>query len=272
MKVSLAVTDFDPPMANIVFRGSLDTIFSRTASFGYQGVELFIFSAQGVDADYLKSLLDDNGLEAAMLVAVGDLLSKGLNLSHPDPAMRQAYLDAAPVHLGLASKLGAKVPLGYNRGQLQPGESRAELEDRLAETLCAYHQVAYDLGVTLVLEPLNRFESNYINRVDEALELIRSLGLANLKLLLDTFHMNIEETSLPFAIMQARDHIGHVHFVDSNRGAPGHGHLNMREIYLCLREAGYSGYLGIEAEPRPDAETVAREGVAFVKRLQGELS
>ena len=270
MKVSLAVTDFDPPMANIVFRGSLDKILSRTASFGYQGVELFLFSAHGVDGDHLKSLLDDNGLEAAMLVAVGDLLSKGLNLSHPDPAMRQAYLDAAPVHLGLASKLGATVPIGYNRGQLQPGESRAELEDRLTDTLRRYHQIAYDLGVTLVLEPLNRFESNYLNRVEEAVELIEQLDLPNLQLLLDTFHMNIEETSIPLAIMQARDHIGHVHFVDSNRGAPGYGHLNMREIYLCLRESGYSGYLGIEAEPRPDAETVAREGFAFVKQLLSE--
>ncbi len=96
---------------------------------------------------------------------------------------------------------------------------------------------------------------------------MNALRLPNLKLLLDSFHMNIEETSIPLAIWMAKDHIAHFHFVDSNRRAPGLGHTDMREIYLCLKEIGYEGFLGVEAEPKPDPMLGARLGIEYIRML-----
>ena len=117
----------------------------------------------------------------------------------------------------------------------------------------------------VVLEPIKRYEVNYINTVDEALKVLDAFPAENLKLLLDIFHMNIEEQSIVGAIRKAGDRIGHVHFVDSNRWPPGYGHLDLKEIYRQLVAVGYRGYIGLEALPEPDPETGARNGLGYVK-------
>jgi sugar phosphate isomerase/epimerase len=128
--------------------------------------------------------------------------------------------------------------------------------------------MAAELRVMLVLEPINRYEMNYLNTVSEAMAILERVDLPNVTLLLDSFHMNIEESSIPLAITQARGHIGHVHFVDSNRWPPGFGHTNMPEIYMMLKSLGYEGYLGIETLPRPTPLEAARAGIAFVRKLE----
>jgi 5-keto-L-gluconate epimerase len=267
MKASISVANYEVPMPQIVFQGNLDSIFGTVSKMGYQGVELFLQTAEGVDPAPLKELLKKHQLEVAMLVAFTDLVRSGLSMSHPDPAIRKAFLDRAPVHLKLASSLEAKVPIGFIRGSLQPGLRREDQKGWLMESLVKYHQMARDFGVTLILEPINRYEINFINRAEEALEIVNALGLPNLKLLLDAFHMSIEEVSIPLAIWKAKDHIAHFHFVDSNRRAPGLGHTNMKEIFLCLKETGYQGFLGVEAEPKPEPLRAAQLGIEYIQWL-----
>jgi len=267
MQVTVSVTNAEMPLPAIMFQQDLASAFQTVSEIGYQGVELFLPSAEGVDAEKINDLLEKNGLKVGMLAAVGDLVGNDINMGHPDAGVRKTFLDRAPVHLKLASALDARVPIGFTRGYIRPGATKADVDGWFLESLKIYAKIAEDLGVTLVLEPINRHEINYINRTDQALEIIEKANLPNVKLLLDAYHMNIEEVSIARAILRAGKHIGHFHFVDSNRWAPGYGHTDMKEIYMCLREVGYEGFLGVEAFPEPDPITAARWGRDYIRML-----
>ena len=112
---------------------------------------------------------------------------------------------------------------------------------------------AHALDVPLLYEPLNRYETNLFNTVDDALAFLPTLRTRNVRLLLDLFHMNIEEADMASAIRRAGPMIGHVHFADTNRRAVGMGHLDVGPVAEALRAAGYDGWVSAEVRPLPDA-------------------
>ena len=126
-------------------------------------------------------------------------------------------------------------------------------------------------GVTLLLEPLNRYESDYPQTVEQGLEIMRAVGSPRLRLLADTFHMNIEETSILASLKAAGHYLGHVHLADSNRQAPGHGHLDISAVVETLRDIGYTGYLSLEVLPLPDTRVVAEDGLRTIRRVLAGL-
>ena len=123
------------------------------------------------------------------------------------------------------------------------------------------------MGVQLLLEPLNRYETNFANTAGEARQLIAEAELEGVKILLDLFHMNIEEVSLADAVRETGELAGYVHFADSNRQAPGRGHTDFAAVLDALIAAGYRGYLGMEILALPDDETALRGGLENTRRL-----
>jgi len=121
-------------------------------------------------------------------------------------------------------------------------------------------------GVDLIYEPLNRYETNLLKTVADGVAFVESLSTDRVKLLADLFHMNIEESNVADAIRQGRDHIGHVHFVDSNRAAAGFGHTDFGPIASALQEIDYAGYASVEAFPIPDADTTAAKTIETFKK------
>jgi D-psicose/D-tagatose/L-ribulose 3-epimerase len=142
--------------------------------------------------------------------------------------------------------------------------------------------VAQQNGVTLAMEPLNRFETYFLNTVEDAAKLCDEVGHPNVGLLVDTFHANIEEKNIADAYRKAKRHLKHVHTCENDRGAPGSGHVEWNDVFAALREIGYDGWLTIESfgfalggisaaasiwrdlAPTPDA--IAFEGVKFLKQ------
>jgi sugar phosphate isomerase/epimerase len=267
MKTSVSVKAEDVPVPMIVFEDTLEASFRKIAEIGYDGVELFMHSTQSPAASRIKGLLRDSGLQVGMLVALFDLIGNDVVMGHPEKAKRREFLDKAPYHLELAASVGARVPVGFTRGYIRPGTTEKDVRGWFVDGLHEYVKMAEDFGVTLVLEPINRYEINYINRVDEALPILDEVQSPNLKLLLDTFHMNIEEVSIPRAIRAAGDKIGHFHFVDSNRWPPGYGHTDLKEVFAELTKVGYEGFLGVEAIAKPSPETGARAGLSYIRTL-----
>lgn len=144
---------------------------------------------------------------------------------------------------------------------------RAARIEAATECLAECCRAAADANVTVLLQPLNRYESDYPNRLDQGLEIVAAVGATNLKLLADTFHMNIEEQSIDDALLRAAPYLGHVHLVDSNRRAPGDGHLDMESILHTLVEIGFQEYLSFEVLPLPNADQAAQCALSRIRRL-----
>ena len=126
---------------------------------------------------------------------------------------------------------------------------------------------AGDYGVPLLVEPLNRYETNLLNRVKDSLNFLEGVRAKNVKLLCDLFHMNIEETDIADSLRLAGDRLGHVHFVDSNRLAAGWGHTNIVAVVQALRDINYGGYISAEVLPLPDSDSAAKQAMAGFRKF-----
>jgi sugar phosphate isomerase/epimerase len=131
----------------------------------------------------------------------------------------------------------------------------------LAEALEELGQRAADNRQVLLYEPLNRYETNIFNSIEDAATFLDPLSTRDIRILADLFHMGIEESSIPEALRNAARYIGHVHFADSNRHAIGFGHTSVGPIIDALRQMGYAGYLSAEILPLPDSDTAARQTI-----------
>jgi sugar phosphate isomerase/epimerase len=135
----------------------------------------------------------------------------------------------------------------------------------LAASLDEFGERAARYGQPFLYEPLNRYETNLINRTVNAAGFLATLGTKNVRILADLFHMNIEEHDIVGALREAGPLIGHVHFADSNRQAMGFGHTSIKPIIAILREIGYAGYLSAEILPLPDPITAAEQTIAMFR-------
>jgi sugar phosphate isomerase/epimerase len=127
-----------------------------------------------------------------------------------------------------------------------------------------------DKEATLVLlEPLNRYEDHMLNRLDQAVELSRTVGRDSVKVMGDLFHMNIEEDDPAGSIRRADGYLAHVHLADSNRAQPGAGHNDFARSFEALRDIGFDGYLAMECAVRGDAKTVLPEVVRYLRSFMG---
>ena len=137
---------------------------------------------------------------------------------------------------------------------------------RLAPTTSRIAEYAAERDIRVGIEALNRFETHFINRHDQALALANEVG-PDVGVALDVFHMNIEETSLPEAILAGEEFIGHVHFVDSNRRPAGCGHIDFSPVASALHKIAYDRYASAEAFPYPDSDAAAQQTIETFRRF-----
>ncbi|MFJ6386923.1 sugar phosphate isomerase/epimerase family protein [Streptomyces sp. NPDC091972] len=191
-----------------------------------------------------------------------------------DAGQRRDALDQMKSQLTVIAEiggLGAQTPASYGMfsRRLPPFEPpRSEAEDReiLIEGLAELGEHARAQGVTLFLEPLNRYEDHMVNRLEQAADLIRATGLDSVRIGIDSYHMNIEEADPAAAILAHADVIGHAQVSDSNRFQPGAGHLDWPAWLGALHTIGYDGYLALECRLTGDPVEAVRSVPAFLKR------
>lgn len=264
MKISISVATHSSTMPQIMFAARFAEHCHLLATMGYEGVDLFFPRPHDVDVPEIKRILDAHGLRATMLAAMGDIMADGLFMN--DPAALPALLERSRTHLEMCARLDTMPNIGFIRGRHK--EQRAESLHHMGQGVAAYCALAASMGVDVLLEPICRYEIDSVNTTLEALELCHLAGTPpNLGLLLDLFHMNIEDPSLCGAIYQAGAHIRHVHFVDNTRAVPGMGCLPLQDIVACLKAVGYTGFLGIEAIPGATPVDEARRGLSFTRAL-----
>ena len=236
---------------------------ATAAKLGYDGVEVFAPNAEAVDTKQLKGLLEEHGLSLAAVGTGAGMVLGGLSLTDPDEGARSRAIEFVKSIIDLGGPFGAPAIIGSMQGRWGDGLSRDEALGYLGEALRRLGDHAQQHGVPLVYEPLNRYETNLINTTGEAARFLESLGDPNVTILSDLFHMNIEETNIAEGLRAGGRHVGHVHFVDTNRRPASCGHMDYGPIVQALNDIGYTGYLSAEALPYPDpfaaAETTIRQ-------------
>jgi len=269
MKLALAIPtpDVNVPIPLALLEGSFSERLRKAAQLGYDGVELMAARPGGLDAREIHARVSAQGLEVAAVASGAVYMVDGLTLLAADEEVGRRAVARLYALIDLAAALGAPlVTVGGFRGRLAWAGGGSPAWARLVETLGGAAGRAAAKGVRLVLEPLNRYESDVVNNAAEGLALIEEVGHSHLGLLLDTFHVNIEEPSLCGCFRQAMaaGRLWHVHLGDSNRLPPGQGHIDFGGIVAALRQVGYAGYLSAELLPRPDPDAAAAATIEYM--------
>jgi sugar phosphate isomerase/epimerase len=267
MKLSIVLSTHAAQFEAVAFKGDFETNIAKIAEWGYDGVELAIRDPKLIDVDELDRVISAYGLEVPAIGTGQAWGEEGLSFTSDDPTVRKAAIERIKSHIPLAKRLNAVVILGLIRGSTPKGQTHAQSMGYLVEALqeCAAEAASYN--VKYALEPLNRYETDLIHTVDEGLDLIERVGADNFGLLLDTFHMNIEEPIEEESIRQCGNRIFHFHVADSNRWYPGAGHLDFKSLLSILYSIGYQGYVSGEFMPMPNPDTAAKMSIDYLRQL-----
>jgi sugar phosphate isomerase/epimerase len=264
LKLAFALS-MQPTSFKAVTYGNWQKRISFLSDIGYDGIELAVREPGKIDKEELQKALAGHRMELTAIGTGQAFLEEGLSLSDKSPAVRKKTVARIRQHIELANDFGSQVIIGLIRGNCKPGigDRGMHFLGESCKEICDY---AANSNTTVTIEPINRYETCFLNTVSETVSFISKIGYERLKILLDTFHMNIEEKDICESIGDARGHISHMHFSDSNRKYPGAGHINFREIAGKIKEIGYRGYISAEILPLPNFEISAKEFLRGVRR------
>ena len=271
-KLSVVVSTHQASFEAISFAGSIAESFAQVRAAGYDGAELAVRNAGEVRAEELLRHAAKHSLEIPA-IGTGQMWGdEGLSLTSEDEQIRHKIVERLAQHIELAAELDAVVIIGLVRGVFPRPEKREIAREWLKEGLAEVAQMAASRGVKVAVEAINRYETAYVNSVRDGLELLDAIGHDSLGLLLDTFHMNIEEPDMAESIRMCGARIFHFHLADSNRWYPGAGHIDFAALFSALREAGYTGYLSGEFLPKPTGAKSIEKALRYLGPLLEELS
>jgi D-psicose/D-tagatose/L-ribulose 3-epimerase len=248
---------------------------------GFDGIEVSMFRPAEFALDDIKRGMQQNGLECTIC----SVIPGGLSVISDDAQVRQKTRTHLEDCIKMAAEVGAKIIAGplYSPVGYLPGRRRTEAEwKRAVECYQSLEPVLARHGVTIAIEPLNRFETYFLNTAADAVALCDQINLPNVGILFDTFHANIEEKNIGQAYRTVGRHLKHVHTCENDRGIPGSGHVEWQEVFQALRDIRYDGWLTIESfgfslgelsaaasiwrDIAPTPESIAFEGVKFLKQ------
>jgi sugar phosphate isomerase/epimerase len=232
----------------------LESTVKRLARLGYDGLEIS-GEPQGFDVGEVRALLDAHGVECWGAVT---LMTAGRDLLDSDPYVRRGSVEYVKDCLTFVSELGGRIVtvVPSTVGKTVPMASAADEWEWAVESLKRCQEHAEHVGVRIALEPLNRFETYFLNRCEQAVALADAVG-GDIGIALDAFHMNVEESDLLGAIRLAGDRLADFHVADNNRMPPGYGALDWEAIVRELAAIGYAGHMTVEFVASVDRSIVS---------------
>ena len=260
-------------------------LLTKVKTMGYDIIEIAVEDTAIIDWPEIKAVARDLDLKITISGAFGT----ERDISSTEPIYRQLgkeyIIDCIKIAADTDSPIfGGPLYSAVGKTRLVSDEQKKQERAWCVETLGEVSQIAADHGVVLGLEPLNRFETDMVNTVDQALSLVQEVGHPSLQIVLDTFHSNIEEKDIPASIRKiGKDLLCHVQGNESDRGTPGTAHLEWEGIRDALHEIGYDKAIVIETFGQPSkelakaaciwrplansADELASGGLAFYKEM-----
>lgn len=267
-KTSLSISPQPASFAPLLFAGNWERGVEKAAELGYDAVEFSLLNQPQELLERIADTLRQKGLAVSAVATGQSYYTDGLALTSTDHAVHKELLSRMKRFVDFLAPWRGILIMGGIRGVLSK-EPAIQTEQRkwALEAIHNYAAYAQPVGVRVAIEPINRYETNFLNTIAEALAFADELGMDNVVVLADTFHMNIEEVSLSQSLELAGKRLGYVHLVDSNRRAPGQGHIDFQEVVAALKKIGYVGYVNAEILPWPDSEAAAALAIDYFRSL-----
>lgn len=263
----VATPDVAVSPAVTAYQGPLETSFSELARLGYDGVELMTISPDLLDWKHVRRVADDNGLCVA-LVCTGEVYAqKKLSFTDPDAHIRSEAVREVKRLMEFAAALGAKVNIGRVRGQYMHGIAREQTYEWAVDAFRSIAAYGETVGVDIAVEPVCIMQTNFLNTVAECAKMVDDVGCRRFRLMMDVFHMNIEEKNVEETIRKYAPYNIHVHLADNNRRYPGNCGTDFQKLLSVFREVGYDGAFCTEIFQEPDQQTAARESIRHLRPI-----
>ena len=253
-------TNFGP----VMFCGRLDEGLEAVSQAGFSFVELSIRSKDDLVPEVFNKRCGDLGLSVTAVATGQACLFDNLCLGSDDRIQQQKAVDHFKEIATFAMEINSgAIIIGGIRGSLSKDGDYDELYTRGIDAFRACAEWTDSIGIPLLIEPINRYETNWIYTAGEGRKVLDAIGVDSVKLLLDTFHMNIEEADMVEAIRKTGDRLGYVHFADNTRHAPGQGQTDFMSVLTVLDQIGYRGPIVAECLPLPNDLTAVIDTATF---------
>lgn len=266
MKVSVRIAKNDAEdNAYAVLKG-LEKSIEKAANLGYDGIELVIGHSKEIDWERTERIVQKHNLEISCL-STGQMFSKYyFYLTNPDPILRQQCIDNVYRLVDVAHRFGTMINLGRSLGFFSDMQTVEQTKALFIDSLSYIVDKAAQKNVVILVEPLNRYETNFINTAEECETFLQWLPQEYVGITLDLFHMNMEEALLGETFVRFKDKVKYVHMADSNKLAPGWGHINFDDVFDGLRRAEYRGWCSVEVLPKPNEDLATEQAIRFLRQ------
>jgi sugar phosphate isomerase/epimerase len=249
-----------------IFCDDLPAACQAAAKFEFDAIEILPASADAVPTAALWKLLNEHDLKLAAVSTDAGWLQHHFTLTSADANQRQQARDLVRSMIDFAGPFGAPAIVGGMQGGFGDGTDRQSALGYLEDALGDLAQHAEQYRVPLLFEPLNRNETNLVNRAADATALVGRLASSNVRLVGDLFHLSLEEADLAAAVRQLGPLLGHLHLVDSNRRPAGCGLIDFAPVAATLEQVGFNGYASAAALPWPDPTSAAKQSMEAYKK------
>lgn len=253
------------------YQGPLEKSFRELAQLGYDGVELMTLNPSELDWHSVKQEAEKNGLIFS-IVCTGEIFGQlGLSYSNPDEANRREAIRRSKEIIDFASFLGANINIGRIRGQYCSELTKEQTEEYAVSAFQELSDYAAPKNVQIALETVTIMQTNFINTMADAERIIKMVDRPNFKLMMDVFHMNLEEKNVLQAIRDYSKYNIHVHLADNNRRYPGQCGLDFEKIISAFKECGYDGNFCTEIFQLPSMEEAAKGAIEYLKPIKEKV-
>jgi len=270
MKLCYQVATPDVAVADSVtaYQGSLEKSFSDLAALGYEGVELMTLNPGMLDWEQVRKEAEKNNL-AVVLVCTGEIFGQlGLSYTNPNEKVRKEAIERTKEIIDFAGYLGANINIGRVRGQYCSEISKEQTYQYAVSAFRELADYAAAKKVMIALETVTIMQTNFINTLEDGAAMVEAVDRPNFKLMMDIFHLNLEEKNVIEAIKKYSDYNIHVHLADNNRRFPGQCGLDFETIFATFKECGYEGSFCTEIYQIPNQKGAAQGAIEYLKPIR----
>lgn len=235
----------------------------------YDGIELSLLEPEIINAKKIEEIQESYEMEIPALGTGNTFVRFGYSLGHADETIRRKAIGRIEKYLEFADKIRSKVIIGLIRGRYNFESSQKKEKMHIKSSLKECCRLAENYNIELLFEPINRFEIDSYNTISESLELIDEVNSDNLKLIVDSYHIYLEEDPgfIWEYLEEIAHYVSHIHLADCTRRAPGSGHFDFRSFLSIFKNAGYNGFASIETIMKPSFEEVAKESSEYLRSI-----